>query len=301
MIKRVSFIILACFFIFGCTNLPSSKSNNAETKTSTSSVKGALLAQVNNWSIGTVDFKDRVEALKTLLPEEQVQKEFDNRETKLKMLQEIVNFEILAQEAEIRGLDKDRDVVDALKNFKRNFLAQKLLGAIYQDINITNIEIDDFYNRNKNIFREPEERQIKEIVVNSETQAKDILIRLLQGEDFSFLARSYSASDSRSKGGDLGYFKIDQETTSSQKFPNFWKVVLTTDKGKNSSYFKGDDGKYYIIRVEDVKGGQPMPLRDVRENIREHLKGVQANNKKDEIIEAARKKFKVVINEGLVE
>ncbi len=301
MIKKFSFILLACFLIFGCTNLPSPQDSGTKTSTADTPIKGALLAQVNDWSIGTVDFKEKLDALKTLLPEEAVQKEFDNRETRLKILQELVNFEILAQEAEVRGFDKERDVIDAVKNFKRNFLAQKLLGEIYQDINITDIEIEEFYNRNKAIFKEPEERQIKEIVVGSEAQAKDILIRLLQGEDFSLLAQNYSTADSRAKGGDLSYFKIDQETTSSKKFPDFWKAVLTTEKGRNSSYFKGPDGKYYVIRVEDIKGGQARQLKDVRENIREHLKGVQANNKKDEIIAAAKKKFKVTINEGLVE
>src|SRR3989338_4829155 len=207
MLKNFSFILVACFFIFGCTNLPS-PNNDTKTSSSETAVKGALLAQVNDWSIGTVDFKEKMEALKTLLPEEAEQKEFDNREKKLKILQELVNFEILAQEAETRGLGKERDVIDAVKNFKRNFLAQKLLGDIYQEINITNIEIDEFYNRNKDIFKEPEERQVKEIVVASEAQAKDILIRLLQGEDFSLLAQNYSTASSRSKGGDLGYFKI---------------------------------------------------------------------------------------------
>ncbi|MCF7907268.1 MAG: peptidyl-prolyl cis-trans isomerase [Candidatus Omnitrophica bacterium] len=298
--KKIFLFLIACFFIFGCTNLTSPDATD-EVTVKRNEIKGQLLAQVNDWAIGTTDFKEKLDALKTLLPEEEVQRQFEDIETRKKILAELVNFEILAQEAEERNLDKDQDVVDAVKNFKRNFLAQKMLGELYQDITITSIEVEDFYNRNKGIFREPEERQIREIVVSSESQAKDILIRLLQGEDFGFLARSYSISDTKNKAGDLGYLKIDQDTTSTQKFDTFWKVVLTTDEGKSSSYFKGPDNKYYVIKIEDVKGGDARPLREVRDNIREHLKGVQANNKKDSIIEDAKKKFKVTVNSDLLE
>lgn len=301
MTRKIALFLIACFFVFGCTNLTSPDKEAGSGVTKVSKIKGKLLAQVNDWAIGTTDFKEKLDALKTLLPEEEVQKQFDDVETRKKILQELVNFEILAQEAEVQNLDKDQDVIDAVKNFKRNFLAQKMLGELYQDITVTSIEVEDFYSRNKGIFREPEERRIREIVVNSERQAKDILIRLLQGEDFSFLARSASTVPTKARGGDLGYLKIDQETTAAKKFDTFWKVALTTDEGKSSSYFKGPKGRYYVIKVEDVKGGQPRPLKDIRENIREHLKGVQANNKKDEIIAKARKKFKVTVNGDLLE
>jgi len=115
------------------------------------------------------------------------------------------------------------------------------------------------------------------------------------------LARAYSSAPTKNKGGDLGYLKIDQETTEAEKFDTFWKVALTTDEGKSSSYFKGPKGEYYVIKIEDVKGGDPRGLAEVRENIREHLKGVQANNRKDSIIDEAKKKFKVIVNTDLLE
>ncbi len=301
MSRKASLFLIGCFLLFGCIKPPSTNGGDGSSTTKRDPIKGQLLAQVNDWAIGTSDFREKLSALKTLLPEEEVRKEFDDPETQKKILQELVNFEILAQEAEVRGMDRDQDVIDAVKNFKRNFLAQKMLGEIYQDITVTEIEIEDFYNRNKAIFSAPEQRRVREIVVSSETRAKDILIRLLQGEDFAYLAQTQSIGESRSKGGDLGYLEMVREVTDSQKFDNFWKVVLTTDEGKSSSYFKGPKGRYYIITIEDVKGGQAKPLREVRENVREHIKAVQANDKKDEIITEARKKFKVVINQDLLE
>ena len=188
MSKKISIFIILCFLFFvGCEKVKP-KPENIEPTSAKTPIKGALLAQVNDWAIGTTDFKDKLDALKTLLPQKEFADQFDDAETKKKILEELVNFEILAQVAESRGLDKEQDVTDAVKNFKRNFLAQKMLGKLYNDVTVTNIEIENFYDTNKGLFREPEERRVKEIVVASEAQAKDILIRLLQGEDFGFIA-----------------------------------------------------------------------------------------------------------------
>jgi len=192
MSKKISIFIILCFLFFvGCEKVKP-KPENIEPTSAKTPIKGALLAQVNDWAIGTTDFKDKLDALKTLLPQKEFADQFDDAETKKKILEELVNFEILAQVAESRGLDKEQDVTDAVKNFKRNFLAQKMLGKLYNDVTVTNIEIENFYDTNKGLFREPEERRVKEIVVASEAQAKDILIRLLQGEDFGFIAKSCS-------------------------------------------------------------------------------------------------------------
>jgi len=76
--------------------------------------------------------------------------------------------------------------------------------------------------------------------------------------------------------------------------------VVTTEQGKYSSYFTTPEGRYCIIKVEEIKGGEVKALKDVRDNIKEHLRGVQANVKKDEIIAEAKKKFKVIINSDLL-
>ncbi len=300
MFKRILVLAALSILLIGCPNFGGSK-NGGEAPVKRSPIKGSLLAQVNDWAVGTVDFREKLDALKTIIPaEEGLREQFEDPETQKRILQELVNFEILAQVAESKGMGRENDVMDAVKNFKRNFLAQKMLGEIYKDITITSVEIENFYSENKGLFSEAETRKIREIVVTSEAQAKDIMIRLLQGENFSSLARSYSIAPTKSKGGDLGNLKIDERTTREKKFPNFWRTAVTTDEGKASSYFKSPDGRYYIIQVDKVKRGDVRPLSEVRGEIEEHLKGVQANVKKEDIIANAKEKFKVIINQDLL-
>jgi parvulin-like peptidyl-prolyl isomerase len=230
-----------------------------------------------------------------MAPEGQRAQELTSQDKK-SILQELVNVQILSKVAKERGINKDRDVKEAVENFRKSLLVQKLRQNITKDVVVTDAEIDNFYNTNRLAFQRPEERRVREIVVSSESQAKNILIRLLQGENFSVVARAVSNSDSASKGGDLGYITPQPE----ERFQKFWEVAFTTDKGETSSYFKGPKG-YYIVKVEDVRGGEAQPLDEVKGQIRQYLKSQKIQTKIEDIIYETKQRLKVTINEYLIE
>lgn len=288
---RKVILLFLCLLILGCDTLLSKK-DTPITASKTPAIKGVLLARVNDWVLGTGDFREQLRAVKTL----DSNVDINDTDFKKKFLQELVNIEILAQEAKNRRLDKDREVIDAVENFRRTLLAQKIMGNITREITVTNAEIKSFYETNKQGLRLPEKRKIREIVVSTEMLAKDILIRILQGENFSSLARSYSMADSKDKGGDLGYLSPEPK----EKFEKFWQEAFTKDKGKITSYFKGPKG-YYILKVEDIKGGKVTPLKEVKDRIKEHLRREKINKKRDDVIYNAKQRMKIIINDGLLD
>jgi peptidyl-prolyl cis-trans isomerase C len=292
MFKKVLIIAILTVFILGCDVLfPKKDKPGPDFSSAPPAVKGTLLAQVNDWAIGTGDFSDQLEALKTLYPNVDI----GSKDAKKRILEELIDFEILAQYAETKGLDKDKDVMEAVKNFKRTFLAQKMLEEISRKVTITDVEVQNFYNSNRLNLREPEERKIREIIVRTESQAKDIVIKSLQGQSFSSLAKEYSIADSKRKNGDLGYLSVDPQ----ERFQKFWEEAFTTEEGKISNYFQGPKG-YYILKVEDKRGGKEKPLTELKSTIREYLRREKMDKEKSDIINAAREKFNVVINESLV-
>ena len=109
-------------------------------------INGPLLAQVGDWAIGLDDFERRVENLKSIFTSQA--DELDSYEFKRRILNELVRTEMLAQEAILRGMDKERDFKEAVQNYKRNLLAQKLIKELSKDIIVTDTEIEDFYNKN---------------------------------------------------------------------------------------------------------------------------------------------------------
>jgi parvulin-like peptidyl-prolyl isomerase len=294
---RVAAFIFILFLFLGCDKIipviPTS--DNQLKQESTPTIKGPLLAKVNGWAMGLDDFRQRLDALRAMAPEGQRAQELTSQDKK-SILQELVNVQILSKVAKERGINKDRDVKEAVENFRKSLLVQKLRQNITKDVVVTDAEIDNFYNTNRLAFQRPEERRVREIVVSSESQAKNILIRLLQGENFSVVARAVSNSDSASKGGDLGYITPQPE----ERFQKFWEVAFTTDKGETSSYFKGPKG-YYIVKVEDVRGGEAQPLDEVKGQIRQYLKSQKIQTKIEDIIYETKQRLKVTINEYLIE
>ena len=258
-------------------------------------ISGELLAEVNDWRIGLDDFNNKLTALKSLGVSP---KEVDPVEFKRSLLNDMVRLVILAQEAKKRGMDKDADVKSALADYERTLLVQKLVEDLSKDIVVTDIEIENFYEQNKDIFRSPPQLKIREIAVGSEVQARDIYVRLLQGEDFAAMARESSVLPSKDKGGDLGYvvpFK------NKGKFPKYWQVVEPLDTGAISAIFKDDYGKhYYIVKVEDRKESKATPLQEVKDKIREALKIEKQNKILEDLVNKAKANSRITINDDLL-
>lgn len=291
----LSFIVLS--FVFVCSSCQNLSTPN-ETKSSSSSEKmeisGPLLAEVGDWRIGLGDFQDRIETLKPLAEQQGTE---INAEFKKRVLNELVRTALLAQEAKSRGIGGTGEVRAALRQYKQNLLAQKLTSEETQFIDVTNVEIENFYSKNKAYFKKPGEVKVREIVFNSQPVAKDLYIDILSGKiSFSAAAQQNSIAPSASKGGDLGYMTYDPN----KKFQKFWNIVLSLSKGEVTK-FKGDDGRYYIVKVEDKKESQTTPLSEVKDQIIETLKVQKRKEKIDQLVSNARQKVEAVMNEDLLQ
>jgi len=143
------------------------------------------------------------------------------------------------------------------------------------------------------MLREPEERQIREIVVPSEQEARDILIQLLQGADFATLAKENSKSPSAKNGGDLGFIKIGEKSS------QFDSVAFSDslEVGKISSIFKTPDG-YGIIKLEAKRGGKQRPLSEMWDDIKKGLTIIKQQQVIDDLIGKLSRDAKIDVYEG---
>ena len=84
------------------------------------------------------------------------------------------------------------------------------------------------------------------ILVNSEKDAQNIMARLEKGEDFEALAKRFSKCPSKSKGGNLGWFKPGDMV------PEFDKAAFSAKKGDIVGPVKTEFG-YHVILIKDMK------------------------------------------------
>ena len=172
-----------------------------------------------------------------------------------------MTLEMLAQEAEERGMQRRTEVSKSIRRSKVEILDAVLLEDIFEGIRVTPLEVENFYNDEyKKSLEDVEQRKVREIVVDSQSKAKDILVQILTGANFSTLASHHSISETAAKGGDLGYLVYREDS----KFSKFWQIVLTSDQGQASNIFKNPDkAEYYIVIVEDIKKGEVESLSEV--------------------------------------
>lgn len=260
------------------------------------SIKGPLLAEVNNWRIGVDDFENRLSVLKESGMYKDVK--LDTPESKKQILDELIRLVILSQEAEKRGIGNLPDVKEAVADYRRTLLVQKLGEDIGKDSDVTEDEIKNFYNTKKaDYFTEPPQYRLREIAVATDAVAKDLYIKILQGEDIAGLATQNSLLPTKDKGGDTGLLVPSLENRGQK----YWEAVATLEaKGDISKVFKGDDGKFYIIRLEEKQESRVKSLDDVRPQIREYLKADKQKQKADGIVNTAKQNSKITIKEDLL-
>lgn len=289
------FIPMLLIVFVGCQNIFPKKTTTSQKPPKP---KGAIVAKVGDWYLTLKDFNTMIDNINEVADFTKVR--IETFEDKKAVLTNLINQELLAQYARDKGVDKRDDVKLNISNAQRNILAAEVEGEIVNQIDVSFSEVQEWYDKNKEYLREPEKRWIKEIVVSNEDTAKNLLSRLYQGEDFSTLARQFSEALSKDKGGDLGYVAITRETIQDQKFDMFWSTALNLEKGQVSTYFKSPEKKFYIIKVEDVTGGEQQTLVALQDQIKEMLREEKRQTKILDIINSTKSQIGVEINEELL-
>ncbi|TQE41501.1 peptidylprolyl isomerase [Aggregatibacter actinomycetemcomitans] len=148
-----------------------------------------------------------------------------------------------------------------------------LSGAnMEKNINISNVEIAQYYQDNKSQFMTQGQQRLAHIEVKTEQQAQDLYQQLQNGADFATLAKNHSIDPiSAEKGGDLSW-------VSAGEFPKvFEDAANALDVGKFSQPVKLDNS-YHIILVKERKDSAVLPLERVRPQIVAQIRQNLVNN-----------------------
>ncbi len=130
---------------------------------------------------------------------------------------------------------------------------------------VTDEAVQKVYDDYVSKFESEKEIKAKHILVATEQEAKDIIAKLEAKEaSFDELARKFSKDQS-----DLGYF------TEKVMVPEFSKAAFALKKGEYSKAPVKTEFGYHVILVEDIRDTKPLPLENVKEQIKVNL-GQQA-------------------------
>ncbi|MCX5836956.1 MAG: peptidylprolyl isomerase [Deltaproteobacteria bacterium] len=180
-------------------------------------------------------------------------------------------------------------------NIKINKLIEQALGG---KIKITDKEIADFYEKNKDKFTKPETVHARHILVSrvpedtekslkeKKAKAEDLRKKLLGGADFADLAAKNSDCPSKQAGGDLGTF------ARGQMVKPFEEAAFSQEKNAIGPVVETDFG-FHIIQVLDHQASQVVKLdTDTKQRINAHLNG----QKRQVVFDGIVKRLKAAAN-----
>lgn len=167
---------------------------------------------------------------------------FDNPQGKAQIADELVNQELLYIDAKKNKLDQDPEYIEEVEEMKSNMLKNYAMHVLFKDIRVTERELRDYYDANKEHLLLPQKFRAGHILVDSEEKAEGILNEIHEGLSFEDAARKYSMDTSGQNGGDLGEFP---EGT---MVPEFEKALKELEEGEISQPVKSQFG-YHLIKL----------------------------------------------------
>jgi peptidyl-prolyl cis-trans isomerase C len=235
-----------------------------------------VLARVNGVEIRESDLEI---AEADVGPSLQVQEPAARKEA---LLAYLIDLTALAQASAAKKLDAAPDFAQRMAYAKNKVLMEALLGDLNKTA-ATEAEMKKLYNESVAKTQPEEEVRARHILVKTEKEAQDVLVKLKGGADFEKLAREISTDPSaKTNGGDLEYFGKGQMVA------EFSDAAFKLNKGQISQPVKTQFG-FHIIKVED-KRSKPVPKYD---EVKDQVKAFVVRKAQAELVMKVRSEAKI--------
>lgn len=199
-----------------------------------------IVANVNNEDIS---LETMIHAMNELPPEIQSQPFMSYYED---LLERVIDIKLFAQEGKKMKLDEEPSVSAAIDFVIEKVLMQAFLSKYVQE-NIKEENIKASYNNFIADETSREEIKASHILMDTESEAIDVINMLNDGDDFAELAKNKSTGPSGPSGGDLGWFKRGQMV------PPFEKAAFSLNKNEISQRPVQTQFGWHVIKVFDKR------------------------------------------------
>jgi parvulin-like peptidyl-prolyl isomerase len=183
-----------------------------------------------------------------------------------------------------------------LGEFKKTELEKMIVQAMRSknaklETLISPNRVQEYYQKHRDEFTNKEQIKLRLIMIAArasdqaaqKSMAEEILSKLVNGAEFERMAQIYSEDSTRDLGGDWGW--VDRGTLAAP----LEKVAFNLPTGKISNIIDLG-GNYYILKVEDKRGGETQPFPQVRDQIEKKLLQEEAQNKQERWLASLRQK-----------
>jgi peptidyl-prolyl cis-trans isomerase C len=186
----------------------------------------------------------------------------DSPELEQAVRDQLIEREILLQEADRRGLTKDPEVQAQIDRQRQ----QVLIAAVAQEYFKANPPTDEeLHARYDEILKNMPAKEYKahHILVEKESEAKAIIARLKAGVPFEELAKQSKDTGSAAKGGELDWAPANAYTGA------FGEALTKLQKGQYTQTPVKTEFGYHVIRLDDVRDRQIPTFEQAKPRVAE--------------------------------
>ncbi len=272
---------------------------------SATSKSGPLVAKGNGVAVSAAELQSILDRQSRAIPVADLAQ-------KKELLDRLVKLEVLAREAERRGLDRDTEVQFAL----RQMLARKLEMTAFPDADptkeVSEADARKYYDEHKEMFSQPKKVRLSRIFLAAgpkDRAAKGAAarralsrIRSEQAKNpgvFAAVAREVSDDPmSKASGGDLGY--RSREELERQLGTALAATAFALKDGELSQVLESPQG-FNILKLTGRQEEQSSPFEVVKPRIQFQVYRERRAKEKEEFVKKLVAEAKVTIDDAELE
>ncbi len=241
--------------------------------------------------------------------------------TKSEIMDQLITRKLLLQEAKKQGIDVTKEETqefiekeleelgmtysvfleelnetgisynEALDSYRDQLILDKFIQqkTNVMEVSVTDEEVQEYYNKNKNLFVTPKLVRFSMITVADKELAKQIRDKAKKGEDFAKLAAQYGTSKEKERDGDYGYMSYEQIP------PGLNQLIFNLEIGKIDPGLSSTPLGYHIVKVTDIINPETRTFEDVKGMIKKALELEEQKQNLDKYVDSLKESSKIEI------
>lgn len=189
----------------------------------------------------------------------------DTPELRNAIREELINREVVAQEAEKQGLAKEAAVQQQIELARQQVLIGAYMQSVAKKQPITDEALKAEYAKLK-MKAGSKEYNARHILVATEAEAKDIIAQLGKKGSFEKLAKEHSKDvGSANNGGSLGW------AIPGTFVPEFANALLNLKKGEYTKDPVQSQFGWHVIKLDDMRNLKMPTLEELKPQLQQRL------------------------------
>jgi len=185
-------------------------------------------------------------------------------EQKNQVLDELITMQLVSTQAVKDGVDKDPEVAANLDVLRMRILSDGESQKFLKGKEPTDAELHAEYDGDISAM-DKTEYHARHILVANKEKADQLIKKLKGGAKFEDVAKAESTDNSKTSGGDLGWF------TATRMVKPFADAVKALKKGETTPEPVQTQYGWHIIKLEEIREVTPPPFDQVKAQVTKNL------------------------------